>query len=103
MRPPDGHDGVVTVKHLGVVRYADAYDAMRCYTAARGPTTPDELWMLEHPAVYTLGQAATTEHLLRASDIPVVRADRGGQVTYHGPGQVVAYVLLDLRRRGLAV
>jgi lipoyl(octanoyl) transferase len=65
--------------------------------------TPDELWLLEHPPVYTLGQAGKTEHLLRDNGIPVVRADRGGQVTYHGPGQAVVYVLLDLRRRGLTV
>lgn len=91
------------VKHLGLLAYADAYDAMRRYTAERGPATPDELWLLEHPPVYTLGQAAKAEHVLRPNGIPVVRVDRGGQVTYHGPGQVVAYALLDLRRRGLAV
>jgi len=76
---------------------------MRVFTARRSGDTPDELWLLEHPPVYTLGQAGKPEHLLRDNGIPVVRADRGGQVTYHGPGQVVAYVLVDLRRRGLTV
>jgi lipoyl(octanoyl) transferase len=76
---------------------------MRTFTAARTAATQDELWLLEHPPVYTLGQAGKPEHLLRDTGIPVVRTDRGGQVTYHGPGQVVAYVLLDLRRRGLTV
>ncbi len=93
----------LTVRRMGVTGYADAYDAMRAFTARRAPATPDELWLLEHPPVYTLGQAGKPEHLLRDNGIPVVRVDRGGQVTYHGPGQVVAYVLLDLRRRGLAV
>jgi lipoyl(octanoyl) transferase len=88
---------------MGRIAYAEAYDAMRAFTARRAADTPDELWLLEHPPVYTLGQAGKPEHLLRANGIPVVRVDRGGQVTYHGPGQVVAYVLLDIRRRGLAV
>jgi lipoyl(octanoyl) transferase len=88
---------------MGRVAYAEAYDAMRAFTAQRTADTPDELWLLEHPPVYTLGQAGKTEHLLRANGIPVVRVDRGGQVTYHGPGQVVAYVLLDIRRRGRTV
>jgi lipoyl(octanoyl) transferase len=76
---------------------------MREFTSTRTATTRDELWLLEHPPVYTLGQAGRPEHLLRDNGIPVVRTDRGGQVTYHGPGQAVAYVLLDLRRRGLSV
>jgi lipoyl(octanoyl) transferase len=88
---------------MGRVAYADAYDAMRAFTAQRTADTQDELWLLEHPPVYTLGQAGKPEHLLRANGIPVVRVDRGGQVTYHGPGQVIAYVLLDIRRRGLTV
>jgi lipoyl(octanoyl) transferase len=91
------------VRRMGVTAYAEAYDAMRAFTARRTGETPDELWLLEHPPVYTLGQAGRPEHLLRDNGIPVVRADRGGQVTYHGPGQVIAYVLLDLRRRGLTV
>lgn len=91
------------VRRMGVTEYAEAYDAMRVFTARRSGDTPDELWLLEHPPVYTLGQAGKPEHLLRDNGIAVVRADRGGQVTYHGPGQVVAYVLVDLRRRGLTV
>lgn len=76
---------------------------MRAFTDARGPDTPDELWLLEHPPVFTLGQAGRPEHLLAPGDIPVVQSDRGGQATYHGPGQLVAYLLLDLRRAGLGV
>ncbi len=76
---------------------------MQAFTAARDADTPDELWLLEHPPVYTLGQAGKAEHLIAATDIPVVPIDRGGQITYHGPGQVVAYVLVDLRRRGYGI
>jgi lipoyl(octanoyl) transferase len=76
---------------------------MRAFTAARNADTKDEIWLLEHPPVYTLGLAGRREHLLRENAIPVVAVDRGGQVTYHGPGQLVAYLLLDLRRAGLTV
>lgn len=76
---------------------------MQAFTDERGPETPDELWLLEHPPVYTLGMNADPLHVLAAGDIPVLRIDRGGQVTYHGPGQLVAYPLLDLRRAGLGV
>jgi lipoyl(octanoyl) transferase len=76
---------------------------MRSFTLARTPETPDELWLLQHPPVYTLGLAGKSEHLLRATEIPVVSIDRGGQITYHGPGQIVAYLLLDLKRRGIGV
>jgi lipoyl(octanoyl) transferase len=76
---------------------------MRAFTDARGPDTEDQLWLLEHPAVYTLGQAGRVEHLLHPGAIPVVHCDRGGQVTYHGPGQLIAYLLLDMRRSGLGV
>lgn len=76
---------------------------MQEFTARRDTDTPDELWLLEHPPVYTLGQAGRREHLLAATDIPLVPIDRGGQITYHGPGQVVVYVLVDLRRRGYGV
>jgi lipoyl(octanoyl) transferase len=93
----------LTVQRLGLVEYASAYDAMRAFTAQRDADTPDALWLLEHPPVYTLGQAGRPEHLLRDNGIPVLRVDRGGQITYHGPGQVVAYALLDLRRRELTV
>lgn len=84
--------------------YEPCFDAMRAFTAARTPETPDQIWLVEHPPVYTLGQAGDPAHLLAPDDtIPVVKIDRGGQITYHGPGQVVAYLLLDLRRRHLMV
>lgn len=76
---------------------------MQAFTAQRGPQTPDELWVCEHPSVFTLGLAAKPEHLLMPGDIPVVQSNRGGQVTYHGPGQVVAYPLVDLSRLGIYV
>nr|VFJ96736.1 MAG: lipoyl(octanoyl) transferase [Candidatus Kentron sp. H]VFJ97359.1 MAG: lipoyl(octanoyl) transferase [Candidatus Kentron sp. H]VFK02681.1 MAG: lipoyl(octanoyl) transferase [Candidatus Kentron sp. H] len=76
---------------------------MRTFTDAREPATADEIWLLEHPPVFTLGQAGRSEHILNSGDIPIVRTDRGGQVTYHGPGQLVAYVLLDLNRRRIGV
>ncbi|THF64993.1 lipoyl(octanoyl) transferase LipB [Pseudothauera nasutitermitis] len=94
------------VKHLGRVDYAPALEAMRHFTATRRDDTDDEIWLLEHPPVYTLGQAGRPEHLLpagRASGIPLVNIDRGGQITYHGPGQLVAYLLIDLARRRLKV
>lgn len=83
--------------------YASVWQAMQAYTDARTPATPDQIWLCEHGPVYTLGQAGRPEHVLNARDIPVVRTDRGGQVTYHGPGQVVAYALVDLRRAGMYV
>ncbi len=91
------------VRQLGRVGYAQTLDAMRDFTAARDRATPDELWVLEHPPVFTVGQAGRAEHFPRTSSIPVVRTDRGGQITYHGPGQAVVYVLVDLSRRGLTV
>jgi lipoyl(octanoyl) transferase len=93
----------IAVKHLGRVDYESTWRAMQAFTAARTDATPDELWVLEHPPVFTLGQAGRREHLLQATDIPVVPIDRGGQITYHGPGQVVIYVLVDLKRRGYGV
>jgi len=94
----------VIVKRLGEVEYAPALEAMRVFTAQRGADTPDELWLLQHPPVYTLGQAGKPEHLLQnPANIPLVHIDRGGQITYHGPGQLVAYLLLDLPRRRLKV
>jgi lipoyl(octanoyl) transferase len=84
----------------GVEPYETSFAAMRAFTDARGPDTPDELWVVEHPRVYTLGLGADTGHVLNAHDIPVVQTDRGGEVTYHGPGQAVVYLLMDLRRRG---
>lgn len=83
--------------------YAATWAAMREATAARDANAPDEIWLVEHPPVYTLGQAGKPEHLLNTAGIPVVASDRGGQVTYHGPGQVVAYVLFDMKRAGYFV
>jgi len=91
------------VKRLGRVDYAPTYQAMLDFTAARTAETPDELWIVEHPPVYTLGQAGKPEHILRDVGIPTVKIDRGGQVTYHGPGQVVIYLLLDLSRLKIKV
>ncbi len=83
--------------------YVPVWDAMRAFTAARDANTPDELWLLSHKSVFTQGQAGKAEHLLHTAEIPVVQIDRGGQVTYHGPGQLVAYLLLDVRRAGIGV
>ncbi len=87
----------------GLRPYADTEAAMRAFTAARTPDTEDELWLVEHPPVVTQGVAGKDEHVLLAGDIPVVRTERGGQVTHHGPGQVVAYPLVDLKRLGIYV
>ena len=91
------------VKHLGPVAYDLSLEAMRAFTAARDDGTPDEVWLCEHPPVFTQGLAGKAEHVLAPGDIPVIATNRGGQVTFHGPGQVVAYPLLDLRRRGYFV
>jgi len=88
---------------LGRRPYAETEAAMRAFTAARGPDSEDQLWLVEHDPVFTQGVAGRDVHVLAAGGIPVVRTDRGGQVTYHGPGQVVAYPLLDLRRLGIYV
>ncbi len=93
----------LTVRQLGRRPYEPVWAAMRELTDARGPDKPDELWLVEHDPVFTQGLAGKPEHLLNPGDIPVVQTDRGGQVTYHGPGQVVAYPLLDLKRLGLGV
>jgi lipoyl(octanoyl) transferase len=88
----------------GLEDYQSSFDAMRAFTDARTPETTDEIWLVEHPPVFTLGQAGNPSHLLVAdSGIPLVKVDRGGQITYHGPGQIVAYLLIDLRRRKLMV
>ena len=91
------------VKRLGRVDYEPTFRAMQDFTAARTAETPDELWIVEHPPVYTLGQAGKPEHILEDVGIPIVKIDRGGQVTYHGPGQVVIYLLLDLQRLKIKV
>ena len=88
---------------LGQVPYLPTYEAMQAFSAERCDDTPDELWLCEHPPVFTQGLAGQTGHVLSPGDIPVVQTNRGGQVTYHGPGQVMAYPLLDLRRRGYFV
>ena len=94
----------LVVRDLGSnTRYEDVFAAMRAFTDARAPATADELWLTEHQPVFTQGQAGKSEYVLAAGDIPLVQSDRGGQVTYHGPGQLVAYLLLDLRRLGLTV
>lgn len=94
----------VIVRHLpGLRDYAQTRDAMREFTRTRGTDTPDELWLLEHPPVFTLGLAGRSGHVLHPGAIPVIHTERGGQVTYHGPGQVIAYTLLDLRRLGIGV
>ena len=90
-------------RRLGLVAYEPTWRAMQAFNAARTSETPDQIWIVEHPPVFTLGLAGRRSHVLAPGDIPVVETDRGGQVTYHGPGQVVAYPLLDLRRAGHGV
>lgn len=91
--PPQIH-----IHTLGQVEYEPTWQAMQRFTAERNANTPDEIWLLQHPPTFTQGQAGKPEHLLNANNIPVVQIDRGGQITYHGPGQIVLYLLLDLRR-----
>ena len=93
----------VVVRQLGCMAYEPTWHAMQRFTQNRDADTADEIWLLEHPRVFTQGQAGKAEHVLAAGDIPVVQVDRGGQVTYHGPGQLVAYVLVDVRRAGQGV
>ena len=93
----------ITIRQLGNVPYNSTWRRMQAFTEQRGANTADELWLVEHPPIFTLGRAAKEEHLLNPGDTPVVRIDRGGQVTYHGPGQLVLYTLIDLQRRGLGV
>jgi lipoyl(octanoyl) transferase len=97
------HSEPLLWRRLGQCDYESTWAAMHHFTDQRGPATPDELWTLEHPPVFTLGQAGRWEHVLNPGSIPVVQCDRGGQVTYHGPGQVIAYLLYDLRRGGLGI
>ncbi|WP_157476105.1 lipoyl(octanoyl) transferase LipB [Lysobacter sp. Root690] len=91
------------LRDLGRQPYEPVWRAMQAFTDARGADTPDELWLVEHDPVFTLGQAGKDEHVLMPGDIPVIHVDRGGQVTYHGPGQIVLYPLLDLRRLKVGV
>ncbi len=94
---------LLTIKHLGVVDYESTWYTMQAFTAQRDCNTGDEIWLLQHPPVYTQGLAGKPEHLLTTPEIRVVKTDRGGQITYHGPGQIVAYVLFDLKRKGIGV
>ncbi len=93
----------LVVKNLGIKPYTETWQAMKRFTDSRDENTADEFWFVEHPPVYTLGQAGKIEHLLNIVEIPVVHSDRGGQVTYHGPGQLVCYLLMDIRRLQLGV
>jgi lipoyl(octanoyl) transferase len=95
--------GRLLVRRLGLADYEPVWHAMQDFTDSRDETTGDELWLVQHPPVFTQGQAGRAEHVLAPGDIPVVQVDRGGQVTYHGPGQIVAYPLVDLKRLGLGV
>ena len=97
------HVAPPVIHSLGLVEYQPTWDAMRRFTAERTAETRDEIWLVQHPPIYTQGLAGRPEHLLHPTNIPVVRTDRGGQVTYHGPGQIVAYLLLDMRRWKLTV
>ena len=99
-----GARDILVVRKLGICPYESIWQRMRAFTESRYfIEVPDELWLLQHPPVYTLGQGGRMEHVFDAGNIPVIKVDRGGQVTYHGPGQLVAYLLLDLRRAGLGV
>jgi lipoyl(octanoyl) transferase len=99
MNDPASMTQPILIRQRGREDYADSFAAMRSFTDARTADTPDELWIVEHPPVFTLGLGADPSHVLAAHDIPVVQTDRGGEVTYHGPGQVVIYLLIDLKRR----
>ncbi|MCP0913292.1 lipoyl(octanoyl) transferase LipB [Legionella sp. 27cVA30] len=93
----------MAIRHLDVQPYETVWEEMKKFTTLRMEQTDDELWLLQHPPVYTQGQAGKPEHILNPQGIPIVQSDRGGQVTYHGPGQLVAYVLMDLRRRKIGI
>ncbi|MEE9445030.1 MAG: lipoyl(octanoyl) transferase LipB [Cocleimonas sp.] len=91
------------IKKLGLQEYQTVWQAMQDFTKNRDENTLDEFWIVEHPAVYTLGRNGKEEHILNATEIPIVKVDRGGQVTYHGPGQLIIYTLIDLKRRNLGI
>lgn len=93
----------IVVKSLGLTDYQSVFSAMKTFTEQRGGNTPDELWLTQHHSVFTQGQAGKAEHILNPKDIPIVQSDRGGQVTYHGPGQIVLYFLIDIKRRKIGV
>jgi len=100
---PAGREFPVAIRNLGRTDYVTTWRAMQAFTDARTPVTPDEIWLTEHPPIYTLGLAGRAHHVLRDNGILVLKVDRGGQVTYHGPGQLVAYLLFDLRRARLGI
>lgn len=91
------------INNLGIQPYLEVWEAMRAFTDTRNADTPDEIWIVEHPPVFTQGQAGKAEHIINPGDIPVVQSDRGGQVTYHGPGQLVVYCLIDLKRKNIGI
>lgn len=95
--------GTCRVRQLGLQNYTSCHQAMIQSIDAREPTSIDEIWLLEHPTVFTLGQASNRAHILQTSEIPIIQSDRGGQVTYHGPGQLISYVLLDIKRQQLTI
>lgn len=104
MMPVSGDDsGRLIIRQLGLVDYEPVWRAMQRFTGQRDADTPDEVWMLSHPRVFTQGQAGKAEHVLTPGDIPVIQIDRGGQVTYHGPGQLIVYLLIDIRRAGKGI
>ena len=101
--PHPSEPATIIVRTLGLQAYEPIWQAMLDFTEQRDADTPDEIWLLEHPPVFTLGRNGKQEHILSASEIPVIPIDRGGQVTYHGPGQLIAYLLIDIKRRGMGV
>ena len=100
---PSPERNILSVRYRGLADYAATWLEMQAFTDTRTPVSPDELWLLQHPPVFTLGRNGKTEHLRDPGDIPVMHVDRGGQVTYHGPGQLVVYLLLDMKRRRLGI
>ncbi|KTC65879.1 lipoyltransferase [Legionella adelaidensis] len=94
---------MIAIRDLGIVPYLDTWEKMKIFTSTRDLNSQDEVWVLEHPPVYTQGQAGKPEHILNTNNIPIIQSDRGGQVTYHGPGQLVSYVLMDIKRRNLGI
>ncbi|MGQ3887727.1 lipoyl(octanoyl) transferase LipB [Legionella sp. CNM-1927-20] len=94
---------MLIIRHLGLQDYLSTWEEMKQFTLNRASKTLDECWLLEHSPVYTQGQAGKAEHIINPGNIPIIQSDRGGQVTYHGPGQIVAYLLMDLNRRGLGI
>ena len=94
---------MLIIRHLGIQDYLSVWSQMKSFTEQRGPDTPNELWLLQHAPVYTQGQAGKPTHILRHNSIPIVQSDRGGQITYHGPGQLIAYLLMDIQREKIGI